>query len=371
VTPRTWTALRWTGVAALVGALVWRLGSGGLLAGLAGGLGVLEPGSVLAALAVGLLTTVCNAGRWCLVARSLGIRLSLPGAVADCYRAQFLNSVLPAGVLGDVHRAVHSGRESGDVGRGARAVVLERLAGQAVVVVVALAVLLAQPALREVSGDLVPVGGWWLAAAVAAAVAAAGWLLRARLRPWARTMATDLRGLRSPDTWPGVVVLSAGAFAGYLALFVVAARAAGSTAPVTDLLPVLVLALLAMILPITVGGWGPREAVAAVGFGAVGLGAAHGLAAAVGYGVLGMVACLPGAAVLLLRRRRTSSAGVTAGVTDDPRTPAPETPAAPVLYVPTPATADRPHPTPCTPGVLGSAGAGARRPHDRPLRSAA
>jgi hypothetical protein len=31
-------------------------------------------------------------------------------AVADCYRALFLNSVLPAGVLGEVHRAVIHGR---------------------------------------------------------------------------------------------------------------------------------------------------------------------------------------------------------------------------------------------------------------------
>jgi glycosyltransferase 2 family protein len=365
VTPRAWTALRWAGGAALVGALVWRLGAGGLVSGVADGVRAVDAGSALAALAVGLVTTVCSAGRWCLIARRLGMRMSLPAAVADCYQAQFLNSVLPAGVLGDVHRAVRSGRESGDVGRGARAVVLERTTGLAVLAVVAVVVLLTQPALLQVAGGFVPVGGWWLAGALLLAAAVACWVLRVRLRPVLRTAAGDLRTVLRGDTWPGVLATSLVALAGYLGLFVVAARSAGSTAPVAELLPLLVLALLVMALPLTVGGWGPREAVAAVGFGAVGLGAAQGLAAAVGYGVLGLVACLPGAVVLVLRR-------LPAGrFTGSRRTTAPDSPADLVLFVPTQGTGDRPPPTPCTPADPCSAGADGRRPASRSLRSAA
>ena len=40
-------------------------------------------------------------------------------AVAAYYRSQFLNTTLPGGVLGDVHRGVRHGRDAGDVGRGA------------------------------------------------------------------------------------------------------------------------------------------------------------------------------------------------------------------------------------------------------------
>jgi uncharacterized membrane protein YbhN (UPF0104 family) len=99
-----------------------------------------------------------------------------------------------------------------------------------------------------------------------------------------------------------VVVLSLAGLAGHLALFVVAARAAGSHAPLPELLPLLVAALLAMVLPVNVGGWGPREAVAALAFGAAGFGAALGVTVAVVFGVLGLVACLPGAAVLIWHR---------------------------------------------------------------------
>ncbi|HEX2299612.1 MAG TPA: lysylphosphatidylglycerol synthase domain-containing protein, partial [Pseudonocardiaceae bacterium] len=106
-------------------------------------------------------------------------------------------------------------------------------------------------------------------------------------------------------TGPGVVLLSVAALAGYLTLFVIAARVAGAQATAGELLPLLVPALLVMGLPINIGGWGPREAVTAVVFGAAGLGATQGLTAAVVYGVLSLVACLPGAGVLLLGRSST------------------------------------------------------------------
>ncbi len=327
---------------ALVVVLVSRLGAGPVLEGLR----AIDASTVLAALAIGLVTTGASAWRWCLVARRLGMPMSLPAATADCYQAVFLNSMLPAGILGDVHRAVNHGRQAGDVGRGVRAVVLERLVGQLVLMAVAVGVLLFRPALLDV---VAPGGGRWIAAAALAVIVVAAGVFRARLRP----VVADARAALHPC----VIGLSLLALAGYLATFVIAARAAGSTAPVAELLPLLVLALLAMSLPLNVGGWGPREAATAVAFGAVGLGAAQGLATSVVYGVLCLVACLPGGAILLLRGMR--------------RRNAPSSPALAAPSQPTPATAVRPLPTPCTPAAPGSAG-GAVRPRARQLaRSAA
>jgi hypothetical protein len=79
---------------------------------------------------------------------------------------------------------------------------------------------------------------------------------------------------------------------------VIAARAAGVTAPPSELLPLALLVLAAAALP-SVGGWGPREGVTAWAFAAAGLGASSGVATAVAYGVMVLVACLPGAAVLV------------------------------------------------------------------------
>ncbi|WP_370968828.1 YbhN family protein [Amycolatopsis sp. cg9] len=301
-------ALAWArvlGAAGIFAVLVWQLGSAAFL----DGLGRISMPGVLAALGIGFATTLFSAGRWQIVATRLGLRLSLPTAVADYYRALFLNGVLPAGVLGDVHRAVQHGRDAGDVPRGVRAVVLERTAGQFVLIASAVAVVLGSPdvvpdAFREV---VVVTGVVVVLAAVAAVVA--GRLFGGRWihspskvrRGFAVTLA-DLRlGLFTRETWPGVGFLSAATLAGHLALFVVAARVARVDAPVGQLVPLMVLALLAMGLPLNIGGFGPREGVCALLFGAAGLGAAQGVTVAVVYGVLTLVASLPGAGVLLVR----------------------------------------------------------------------
>lgn len=320
------------------------------------GLRAVDAGTVLAALALGAVSTACNAWRWCLIARRLGQPLGAAAALGACYRSTFLNSVLPAGVLGDVERAVGHGRRCGDLGGGVRSVVLDRVGGQLAVVGVAAAVLAMHPALLHAAGLPVSGTGAGIAAVIVATGVAVGWVFRSRLRP----LVHDVRAVLHPRIAPGVVLTSLGALAGYLATFVLAARAVGATAPLADLLPLLVLALLAMTLPVNVGGWGPREAAAAAGFAAVGLPAAQGLAAAVVYGTLALVACLPGGLVMLARRvtgvRRTTRPGSPAVLVPSPRWPV---------------TDARRLPTPSTPAVPCSAGAAGAPPGGRPVRSAA
>ncbi|MER5335220.1 lysylphosphatidylglycerol synthase domain-containing protein [Micromonospora sp. NPDC002717] len=294
------------GLAVLLVLLGW-LGAGPFLDGLR----LIDAPALAAALAIGAVTTVCCAWRWSLVAGGLGVRLPLPTAVAHCYRAVFLNATLPGGVLGDVHRAVRHGRDVGDVGRGVRAVVWERTAGQVVLAAVAVVVLAAFPS---------PVRPYLPAVSVLLVAAGLGAVVLARALPtagpsrWARAAraaTADVRaGLLARRTWLGVLVASTVAVAGHLATFVLAARTAGSTAPLTLLVPLTLLALLATGLPANVAGFGPREGVAAWAFDAAGLTAAEGVAAATVYGALVLVASLPGAAVLVARRVRVSAGTV-------------------------------------------------------------
>jgi uncharacterized membrane protein YbhN (UPF0104 family) len=310
MTRRVWPWLRLLVAVAILVVLVRRLGT----AAFVDGLRLVNGPAVAAALGIGLLTTVFCVCRWWLVAHRLGLPLPLPAAVADYYRALFLNSVLPVGVLGDAHRALRHGQRVGNVGRGVRAVVLERTGGQVVLITAGVTVLLAEPSLAAALGhDLVPSTG--SLAAVLAGLAAVGgavaWARRgtstSKVRRALATAVADARvGLFARDAWPGVLALSAAALLGHLALFLVAARTAGSVAPIGRLLPLMLLALLVMGLPVNVGGWGPREAFSAVAFGAVGLGAQQGLTAAVVYGVLSFVAGLPGALVLVFRRSAAS-----------------------------------------------------------------
>jgi uncharacterized membrane protein YbhN (UPF0104 family) len=303
-----WTVVRLLIGGAIVALLVRRLGTGPFVDGVR----MVDGESLAAAAAIAVVSTVCCAWRWRLVARGLGVGLPMRVAVASYYRSQFLNTTLPGGVLGDVHRAVHHGRDVGDVGRALRAVVWERSAGQVVQLVLALVVLLVVPSFVQPAMPLV-------AAVLVTAAVAAGLLARVLPRSgqsrWARTVraaGTDLRrGVMAQHAWPGIVLASTIAVAGHLATFLIAARTAGSTASPARLLPLALLGLVAMSVPTNIAGWGPREGVGAWAFGVAGLGAALGVTTAVVYGVLVLVASLPGAGVLLvdwLRRRDSAVA---------------------------------------------------------------
>ncbi len=291
-----WTWARLLGGAAVLAVLVWRLGTGPFLEGLR----TIDGWSLAAAATIAVLTTVCCAWRWSLVARGLGVDVPLRSAVAAYYRSQFLNTTLPGGVLGDVHRGVSHGRDVGDVGRGLRAVAWERSAGQVVQIVLAMTVLLAFPSPVRSS---MPVVAAAVVAGALVAVALSCALPHRGPSRWARTVrtaATDIRdGLLAPRAWPGIVLASTVVVAGHVATFLIAARTAGTTASTVRLLPLALLVLLAMGVPANVGGWGPREGVAAWAFGVAGLGAAQGVATAVVYGVMVLVASLPGAGMLV------------------------------------------------------------------------
>jgi glycosyltransferase 2 family protein len=302
---------RMTVGAAILVVLIWRLGAGAFLEPLH----QLDVWWLAAAVGIAVPTTVCCAWRWQLVSRGLGSELPLGEAVGAYYQSQFLNTVLPGGVLGDVHRGVRRGHEVGDLGRALRAVAWERTAGQVVQIVLTIVVLLVLPSPLRSSMPVV---------ALAVVMVALGAVVVARKLPRlgssaparaARAVTTDVRGLLAGRVWPGVVLASAVVVAGHATTFLVAARAAGSTVSPTRLLPLVLIVLLVTALPTSFAGWGPREGGAAWVFPLAGLGADQGVATAVIYGVMVFVATLPGAAVLVvawLRRRPDSDRSLPA-----------------------------------------------------------
>jgi hypothetical protein len=126
----------------------------------------------------------------------------------------------------------------------------------------------------------------------------------ARLARSLQTVAREIRGAaHHAATWRPVVLSSPIVCAGLVGMFLLAARAAGVDAGPTRLLPLAFIVLIAAGLPLNVGGWGPREGVAAWVFAGAGAGAAQGVAVAGAFGVLRLVATLPGLVVLFLEGR--------------------------------------------------------------------
>jgi uncharacterized membrane protein YbhN (UPF0104 family) len=264
--------------------------------------------AILAAATLTALTTVCSAWRWRVVARALGVDIDLPAAAGAYYRSLFLNSVLPGGVLGDVHRAVTHGRRAGDVVLGLRAVAWERLWGQVIQAVVTVVVLLTLPSPVRPALPYVLAGAAGLAGCAALIVRRAARHGRPRLARAAQAVSADLRcGLLARNVWPQLTLASVLVVAGHTVTFVIAARVAGCTAPLGELVALLMVVQVAVVIPLSIGGWGLREGAAAWAFAAAGLGAAAGITVATLYAVLMLAAVAPGAGLLVgdaVRRRR-------------------------------------------------------------------
>jgi glycosyltransferase 2 family protein len=309
---RAWGQARLLGGVLILAVVVWRVGPGPFLDGLRG----LSPSTLLTGLAIGALTTVCSAWRWRVVAQGLGVALPLPEATAAYYRSQLLNSALPGGVVGDVHRGLRHGIDAGDVGRGLRAVLWERVAGQVVQAAVAVVVLLALPS---------PVRGAMPVVVAVVAVAVGILLLTGRgvvgQGPVRRAGTVRTAGIEArrvllrPNAVRPVLVSSLLVVAGYLGMFLLACRAAGVQGSPQELIPLALVVLTAAAIPLNVAGWGPREGAAAWVFAATDWGAGAGVSVVAAFGVLTFVAVLPGAVVLLAGRRHPRPAAIrSAGV---------------------------------------------------------
>lgn len=267
------------------------------------GLAAISVPAVAAALALGAAATIAASWRWRLLAGRLGLRLGWAQAVPAYYRSQFLNSVLAGGVLGDVHRAVWHGHSVGRLAQASRAVAAERAAGQAVqfalagVVLVSLQLWAYAPAVGIVLLAVV-VAGAGLIVAATASVRVRRVIERevGQLRVAFGTVGTNVR----------VVAASTIVVTCHVATFLVACLAVGVDASPQRLIAVALIAVLAGAIPLSIGGWGPREGAAAWAFAAAGLGAGTGIAASTAFGVLALIAVAPGAAVVAasaLRRR--------------------------------------------------------------------
>jgi hypothetical protein len=89
--------------------------------------------------------------------------------------------------------------------------------------------------------------------------------------------------------------------AGYVGGFVCCLMALGPAGGITIWIALIPPVLFAMLIPLSIAGWGIRESAAALLWPMAGLPAAEGVAAAILYGAISLLAGVPGVMVLLRR----------------------------------------------------------------------
>lgn len=275
------------------------------------------PEWVLAALAISVLQVMLSAWRWQFTAGRVDVPLRFRYALREYYLALLVNQLLPGGVLGDAGRAHRHARQAASKGSAWRAVVIERASGQMAVVVLTLVALTASPLWHAALGGPLLFGlVVGVAALLLAAIALGVWCRSPKgpaLPQWCIALGRDVRrGLLARRAWPLQLASSLAIVLSYGGVMVCAARAMGSEMPVFDLLALTPVLLLAMLVPLSIAGWGLREGAAAAIWVLVGLPAAQGVAISLAYGVLVLLSSLPGIWVALAKRgRATPSTGST------------------------------------------------------------
>lgn len=267
---------------AVLAVLIWWTDADAVLGHLKGA----TPGWLtLAALSLTALTFLM-AKRWQIIAAAFAIDIRYSRAVAEYYIAQMVNLVLPGGVVGDVARAVRI-RHDGDLTRAAQSVAADRIVGQVVLFLVTgmgFTVALLIP-----GGIAWPMAAWGGVVLGVFAIAVLCLVARhqnatGRFLSLILSRVTDLRLMLLVLLITGLLIFS----------FYACARATGTMIAPSGWATMIPLILSAMLIPLSVGGWGWREGAAAALFPMIGASPSAGVAAGIAYGAMMLIAATPG-----------------------------------------------------------------------------
>lgn len=260
-----------------------------------------NPRWLVAAAMVLTVQTILSALRWRITAARLGIEISVGDALREYYLSQVVNQSLPGGVVGDASRAVRARGQAGLVASG-QAVVFERVAGQAGLLVVL--------AIGLVTAALMPTGmDWpmWLIVPVVIGFAALGamagvvWLQAASDTAFGRGTRSFLHAVAGQDVWQQQAILSLGTAVLNVAAFAFCGVALGVAMPLLASAALVPLILFAMVLPLSISGWGLREGAATILFPLIGASMSEGLATSVAFGLIFLSTVIPGVVLTWMR----------------------------------------------------------------------
>lgn len=292
----------------LVALVLWLVGPARVGAAFAGA----APGWLLAGFACAVCASLCAALRWHSLAAWLGVDAPRGAMIVAQWRGITANALLPGGTLsGDALRAMHLSQAGHDLMPATASVVLDRLSGLWVLATMSLSATALALSLGLLPAGHLPVSS--LAATLLAGAlllaplvlwqlsAGARRHLPARLASLLETVHQHPRPLRqylAQLAWSGAVQVAC------ILAFACGGWSVGLALPYWQFLIVAGPIFIFAALPVSVGGWGTREAAAAITLGLLGVPRDLAVATAVLYGLFATLQGILGA-ITLLKPHRT------------------------------------------------------------------
>lgn len=295
--------LRFVVSIALFALVLWFIGPARILASFTHA----DPRWLVAGFCSALVATMLAGLRWHALALWLGMRASRSGMIIACWRGLMTNTMVPGATLGgDTLRVLHLQGLGYRLVPAAASVVFDRLSGLWVLVALSLGTTAAAQALERMPPDIMP-----LPTAVTTALALLLLAIPLLLWPLSASLTRRLPGRivdliatlharpRALRQYGTQIAWSTGVQLFYILAFACGGRAVGLDLPWWQFViaagPIFVFAA----LPVSIGGWGTREAAAAVVLGAFGATHETAVAGAILYGLFATLQGLLGALSLL------------------------------------------------------------------------
>jgi glycosyltransferase 2 family protein len=233
-----------------------------------------------------------NAWRWWVVMRSIAQPISLRTAFMATFESVFFQQVVPAGIGGDISRGVRAY----DVGVSTQGAFIGVVIDRGVALLFVAATIIAAAAIGQspLTGARA-FGALFLTAAGilvggACAVLIGAWRaprwLTGRVAPAVALLRAFSQCMRSPGFLSWISLLLVCSNVASIASFFFCARALGVDMAVWEAAIVVQGMVLVSVAPISVGGWGLREAAAVVLLAPLGVDAAHSMAVSVLFGLV-------------------------------------------------------------------------------------
>jgi uncharacterized membrane protein YbhN (UPF0104 family) len=260
-----------------------------------------RPGLLAAALALQLASSTAAAYRWHLVMGNLRFGQAASFYVRSFFKGLFFNQALP-GVGGDAFRVIDVARRGFRKRDALYAIFLDRLLGFGALMLLSLGGLLVDPGLLPAAAHRA------IAAIMAAGVAAASMVFWVGLLPWPRrdtrlvaTLLALSERARRAVCARRAAILAFSLLSPLLAIlcFHAAGRALGLPYGPMAYVVVVPPALVLSALPVSIAGWGVREGALVGLFALAGADKAAVLTLSLLYGLMVLLASLPGLAIFL------------------------------------------------------------------------
>ena len=249
---------------------------------------------ILLIMLISIAQYMFSAYRWQYISKYTNLNISYSYSLKFYYISNFLNNTLPGGVLGDLYRIYHSSdnkRALLELGRSFQSVVFERFSGQVALFFVFITSLTLYFLFY---GKYVAF--LYLFSFMIFIIILFKLIIRIKFREFFQKNAfgKNFRSIFSGPIFWQHLFYSFLVISSYISIYVITALSLKLNIDYFSFLVFTPLILFSMSIPISIGGWGVREATALLVSFLLGLSASASITVSIVYGLLNFICSLPG-----------------------------------------------------------------------------